>query len=200
MAPVAHGFSAHIGPLRPHSRGRIELASADPQRDPRIFFNYLACEEDWEDMRAAVALTREVHRQPAFDAWRGRELLPGDEVASREAIDAFIRETATTNFHVCGTCAMGTGAGAVVDPECRVHGVEGLRVADASVMPRIPSGNTNAPTIMIGEKVADLVRGRREPPAEVDFHIEPRWRETQRPRPPARREHAGSGSRQTLEG
>lgn len=85
--------------------------------------------------RAALALTREVHRQPAFDAWRGRELLPGEEVASREAIDEFIRETATTNFHVCGTCAMGAGAAAVVDPECRVHGIEGLRVVDASLMP-----------------------------------------------------------------
>ncbi len=191
VAPVAHGFSAHIGPLRPRSRGRIELASADPQRDPRIFFNYLDCEEDWEDMRAALALTREVHRQPAFDAWRGRELLPGDRVASREAIDAFIRETATTNFHVCGTCAMGTAAAAVVDPECRVHGIEGLRVVDASVMPCIPSGNTNAPTIMIGEKASDLIRGRHEPPAAVEVHVETHWRERQRPGPPARRASSG---------
>ena len=199
MAPVAHGFTAHIGPLRPRSRGRIELASADPQHDPRIFFNYLDCEEDWEDMRAALALTREVHRQPAFDAWRGRELLPGDEVTSREAIDEFIRQTATTNFHVCGTCAMGAGTGAVVDPECRVHGIAGLRVADASVMPSIPSGNTNAPTIMIGEKVADLIRGRSEAPAEVDFHIEPRWREVQRPGPPAHRGSADSDHPRSLE-
>ena len=191
VAPVAHGFSTHIGPLRPRSRGRIELGSADPHRDPRIFFNYLACEEDWEDMRAAVDLTREVHRQPAFDSYRGREILPGDGVASREAIDDFIRDTATTNFHVCGTCAMGAGADAVVDSECRVHGIEGLRVADASVMPRIPSGNTNAPTIMIGEKAADLVRGRHEPPAAADFHVAPRWRETQRPGTPARGERAG---------
>ena len=190
VAPIAHGFSAHIGPLRPRSRGRIELGSADPQRPPRIFFNYLACEEDWEDMRAAFALTREVHRQPAFDAWRGRELVPGDEVTAREEIDAFIRQSATTNFHVSGTCAMGSGAGAVVDSECRVYGIEGLRVADASVMPSITSGNTNAPTIMIGEKVADLVRGRREAPAEVGFQVDPQWRETQRPGPPARREGA----------
>jgi len=185
VAPVAHGFMAHIGPLRPRSRGRIELASADPRHAPRIFFNYLSCEEDWEDMRTALALTREVHRQPAFDAWRGRELAPGDEVTSAEAIDDFIRDTATTNFHVCGTCAIGTGPDAVVDSECRVHGVEGLRVADASVMPRIPSGNTNAPTIMIGEKVADLLRGRRELPAEVGFQVDPQWRERQRPSPPA---------------
>ena len=191
VAPVAHGFSAHIGPLRPRSRGRIELGSANPKHAPRIFFNYLACEEDWEDMRAAFALTREVHRQPAFDAWRGREIVPGDEVTSPEAIDAFIRQAATTNFHVSGTCAIGTGAGAVVDSECRVHGVEGLRVADASVMPGITSGNTNAPTIMIAEKVADLVRGRREAPAEVDFHVEPNWRDTQRPGAPARAEPGG---------
>ena len=186
VAPVAHGFSAHIGPLRPRSRGRMELASADPRHAPRIFFNYLSCEEDWEDMRAALALTREVHRQPAFDGWRGRELAPGDDVTSPGAIDDFIRDTATTNFHVCGTCAIGAGPDAVVDAECRVHGVEGLRVADASVMPRIPSGNTNAPTIMIGEKVADLVRGRREPPANVGFENDSRWRERQRASPPAR--------------
>ena len=188
VAPIAHGFSAHIGPLRPRSRGRIELASSDPQSAPLIFFNYLACEEDWEDMRAAFALTREVHRQPAFDGWRGRELVPGDDVTSREDIDAFIRRSATTNFHVSGTCAMGAGPRAVVDPECRVYGVEGLRVADASVMPSITSGNTNAPTIMIGEKVADLVRGRREGAAEVECQVDPQWRETQRPRSPARRE------------
>ena len=186
VAPVAHGFSTHIGPLRPRSRGHVELASADPRRAPRFCFNYLDCEEDWEDMRASVRLTREVHHQPLFDAYRGREILPGDEVVSQEAVDAFIRECATTNFHVCGTCRMGVDDGAVVDPECRVHGIEGLRVVDASVMPQITSGNTNAPTIMIAEKVADLIRGRCEPPATAAYHVAEAWRERQRPGHPAR--------------
>ena len=148
-------------------------------------------------MRAALALTREVHRQPAFDGWRGRELAPGDEVTSPEAIDDFIRDTATTNFHVCGTCAIGAGPDAVVDSECRVHGVEGLRVADASVMPRIPSGNTNAPTIMIGEKVADLIRGRRERRPRSTSTWSRDWRDAAsvRARPPERNPAGSAGRR-----
>ena len=187
VAPAPHAFSVHMGPLRPRSRGRIELRSADPFDAPRIFFNYLACEEDWRDMRACVDLAREVFRQPAFDGVRGRELMPGDDVAGRDAIDAFIRDTATTNFHVSGTCRMGADEMAALDPQCRVRGVEGLRVADASVMPRISSGNTNAPTVMIAEKVSDMIRGRSEPRARVDVHVEEAWRTTQRPGTPARR-------------
>ena len=186
----ARGVMLERGGTQREARAEREvILSAGAINSPHLL-NYLACEEDREDMRAAFTLTREVHRQPAFDPYRGRELLPGDEVTSREEIDAFIRQTATTNFHVSGTCAMGAGAGAVVDSECRVYGIEGLRVADASVMPSIPSGNTNAPTIMIGEKVADLLRGRRETPSEADFPVDPHWRETQRPRPHARRERA----------
>ncbi|MBT6202374.1 MAG: choline dehydrogenase, partial [Rhodospirillaceae bacterium] len=149
VAPVPHAFSAHLGPLRPKSRGKIGLRSSDPREMPSIFFNYLACEEDWQDMRASIALTREVFRQPAFDAYRAGEMLPGDDATSQDAIDSFVRDTATTNFHVSGTCRMGNDAMAVLDPECRVRGIEDLRVADTSVMPRITSGNTNAPTIMI---------------------------------------------------
>ena len=186
IAAVAHGFSSHIGQLRPLSRGRVELRSADPHDAPKIFFNYLSCEEDWESVRAAVRLTREFHLQPAFDPYRGRELLPGDEVTTDREIDAFVRETATTNFHASGTCRMGVDEMAVIDPEGRVHGVEGLRVADASVMPRITSGNTNAPTIMIGEKVADHIKGKREPPSNADFHRSENWKETQRAGEPLR--------------
>ncbi len=187
VASAPHAFSVHMGPLRPRSRGRIELHSADPFDAPRIFFNYLACEEDWRDMRACVDLAREVFRQPTFDGVRGRELLPGDNVATRDAIAAFIRDTATTNFHVSGTCRMGKDDMAVLDSRCRVRGIEGLRVADASVMPQITSGNTNAPTIMIGEKVSDMIRGRNEPRAQVDVHVEEAWETTQRPGTPARR-------------
>ncbi len=185
VAPVPHAFSVHFGPLRPTSRGRIALRSADPFQPPAIIFNYLSTEEDWRDMRRAVGLVREVFRQPAFDGLRGPELLPGDDVVSAEAIDAFIRDTATTNFHVCGTCRMGEET--VLDSQCRVRGIDGLRVADACVMPRITSGNTNAPTIMVAEKVSDMIRGISEPPAAVDIPLESDGETTRRPRSPVRR-------------
>jgi choline dehydrogenase len=185
IAPVPHAYSAHLGPLRPKSRGRIGLRSSDPHDMPSIFFNYLDCEEDWQDMRAAITLTREVFAQPAFDAYRAGEMLPGDDVTTQEAIDAFIRETATTNFHACGTCKMGSDSMAVVDPECRVRGIDGLRIADTSIVPQITSGNTNAPAIMIGEKVSDMIMGRNEPRAQVDVHVAQDWETTQRPTSPA---------------
>ena len=191
ITPVAHGFSSHLGQLRPLSRGRVELRSADPNDAPKIFFNYLSREEDREVVRAALRLNREVHRQPAFDPYRGRELLPGEEVASDDEIDAFISETAMTNFHVSGTCRMGVDEMAVVDPEGRVHGIEGLRVADASIMPRIPSGNTNAPTIMIGEKVADHIKGKREAPSNADFYRSESWKQSQRAGKPLRSRESG---------
>ncbi|MFT5502472.1 MAG: choline dehydrogenase [Gammaproteobacteria bacterium] len=186
VAPIAHGFSAHVGPLRPLSRGRIELSSAVAEDAPKIFFNYLDSEEDWRDMRASVRLTREIHRQPAFDQYRGRELLPGDHVVTDADIDAFIRDTATTNFHISGTCKMGTDESAVCDPRCRVYGVEGLRVVDASVMPQLVSGNTNGPTIMIAEKVADDIRGNKEPALRLDVQVADEWQNVQRLRNPTR--------------
>ena len=186
VTPVRHGFSTHIGHVRPLSRGRLSLRSADPHDAPKIFFNYLAFEEDWEGIRACVRLTREIFQQPAFDPYRGRELLPGDEVTTHDEIDAFVREHASTNFHASGTCRMGTDEMAVIDPEGRVRGVEGLRVADASLMPQITSGNTNAPTIMIGEKVADHIKGKREPPSNADFYRSENWQETQRAGKPLR--------------
>ena len=188
IAPVPHGFSTHVGPLRPSSRGTVRLRSSDPMEAPRLQFNYLSDERDWETMRACVRLTREIHRQPAFDRYRGRELLPGDGVQSAGEIDDFIRDNAGTVFHLSGTCKMGMDARAVVDPACRVHGVEGLRVVDASIMPEITSGNTNAPTIMIAEKVADLIRGLEPPPpAAAESYHTADWETTQRPGRPAGR-------------
>lgn len=186
IKPPAHGFSSHIGQLRPESRGHVELRSSDPHDKPRITFNYLSCDEDWRVVRAALRLVREVHRQPAFDRYRGVELLPGEFITEDDQIDAFIRETASTNFHVSGTCRMGTDEASVVDPKCRVHGVDGLRVAAASVMPQLISGNPNAPTIMIGEKVVDHIRGELEPPAKVNFHGASDWRQSQRDSRPTR--------------
>ncbi len=154
-----HGYQADVGPMRSKSRGWIKLRDNDARTPPRIFFNYLDHEDDWREMRAGIAMVREIFAQPAFDALRGEEMAPGADVADQEAIDAFIRKTALTVYHPCGSCRMGTDPMAVVDPECRVRGLDGLRVADASIMPQITTCNTNGPTIMIGEKAAAFIRG-----------------------------------------
>ena len=137
--------------------------------------------DDWTEMRACVRLTRELFAQPAFDPFRGRELAPGEAVRSDEGIDAFVRETVQSAYHPCGTCRMGADAMAVVDPELRVRGMDGLRVVDSSIMPAITTGNLNAPTIMIAEKAADIVRGRPPlPPSGAPFYTAPDWQTAQR--------------------
>jgi choline dehydrogenase len=176
-----HGFQAHAGPMRPTSRGHVRLKSADPRQAPEILFNYMMTEGDRAEMRAAVRLTREIIGQSAFDVLRGDELAPGPDARSDQDIDAFVRERGESAYHPSCTCAMGEGAMAVVDAEGRVRGVDGLRVIDASIMPSIVSGNLNAPTIMMAEKLADAVRGRdalaRE---EVPIWIHPEWEAKQR--------------------
>ncbi|MEM7123087.1 MAG: choline dehydrogenase [Pseudomonadota bacterium] len=180
-----HGFQADVGPMRSKSRGWIRLAGPDPRTPPRIFFNYMSHEDDWLEMRAGVRLVREIFAQPAFDPYRGAEIAPGASVVSDDDIDAFIRETALTVYHPCGSCRMGTDAMAVVDPDCRVRGLDGLRVADASIMPQITTCNTNGPTIMIGEKASDLIRGR-DPLASPNIGPERHVGALQRPRAPMR--------------
>jgi choline dehydrogenase len=178
-----HGFQAHVGPMRPTSVGRIRLRSSDPRDAPSILFNYMATEGDRAEMRAAVRLTREVFAQPAFDPYRGPELAPGPKVQSDAEIDAFVRAHAESAYHPSCTCKMGLESDpmAVVDAECRVYGVEGLRVVDASIMPSIPSCNLNAPTIMLAEKAADLIRRRPAPaPLEVPVWAAPDWETRQR--------------------
>ena len=157
-----HGFQAHVGPMRSKSRGTVRLASADPAEKPLIDFNYMSHEDDWKEFRACVRLTRQIFAQPAFAEYCGDEIQPGAEVQTDEQIDAFIREHAESAFHPCGTARVGAAddADAVVDPELRVIGVEGLRVADSSIFPRITNGNLNAPSIMTGEKAADHILGR----------------------------------------
>lgn len=157
------GFSLHLCQLRPESRGRIGLASADPLADPLIFANYLASAEDRRVMRECVKIGRDVASQAALDPYRADELAPGKEVRSDADIDAWVRRTAETIYHPVGTCKMGADSdpNAVVDAELRVRGIAGLRVVDASVMPTLVGSNTNAPTIMIAEKAADLIRGKR---------------------------------------
>ncbi len=155
-----HAFQAHVGPMRPTSAGTIKLRSADPTMHPEIQPNYLATEQDRLEMRDAVKLTREIFAQAAFDPYRGEEIQPGSQVRTDAEIDAFVRARADSAYHPSCTCKMGTDERAVVDGELRVHGLTGLRVVDASIMPSVVSGNLNAPTIMIAEKASDMILGR----------------------------------------
>ena len=159
-----HGFQAHVGSMRSPSRGRIQLKSKDPRQHPSILFNYMSHEQDWQEFRDGIHLTREIMAQPALDPYRGREISPGAHVQSDAELDAFIREHAETAFHPSCSCKMGEDDMAVVDSQGRVHGVQGLRVVDASIMPEIITGNLNATTIMMAEKIADRIRGRQPLP------------------------------------
>jgi choline dehydrogenase len=178
-----HGFQAHVGPMRSKSRGWVRLASSNPLDKPRILFNYLSEPEDWTEMRACVRLTREIFGQRAFDRYRGREIQPGEDVQTDEQIDAFIRAKVESAYHPSCSCKMGSARDpmAVVDPETRVHGIQGLRVVDSSIMPSITTGNLNAPTIMLAEKAADHILGRGLAPPEVaPFYAAPNWASAQR--------------------
>ena len=158
-----HGFQLHVGPMRSKSRGHVRIKSDRAEDAPEIKFNYMSHPDDWDEFRKCIRLSREILHQPAMAPFRGPEIQPGDDATSDEAIDAFIRDHAESAYHPCGTMRMGAkdDAMAVVDPECRVIGVEGLRVADSSIFPRITNGNLNAPSIMTGEKAADHILGRR---------------------------------------
>jgi choline dehydrogenase len=158
---------AYFNLSRPESRGSVSLRSADPLAHPMIDPNYLSAENDIRVLRAGLKISREVVGQRAFDPFRGAEIAPGPAVRTDAGIDAFIRQNSETLYHPVGTCKMGWDDQAVVDERLRVHGVEGLRVVDASVMPRLVSGNTNAPTIMIAEKAADMILGKPAPAAEI---------------------------------
>ncbi len=178
-----HGFQAHVGPMRSKSRGWVRLASTDPRDKPRILFNYLSHVDDWTEMRACVRLTREIFAQAAFDRYRGREIQPGSDVQSDEAIDAFIRAKVESAYHPSCTCKMGSAQDplAVVDPETRVVGLDSLRVVDSSIMPSVTTGNLNAPTLMLAEKAADHIIGRGLlPPEDAPFYVAPSWQSAQR--------------------
>lgn len=161
MRPIVdHGFRFFTMPLHPTSRGHVELKSNDPLAAPEILCNYLSTEKDRKDCRDVIEISRDIASQSAFDSVRGAELEPGSNVRSNEEIDRFVRQKGKATHHLCGTCRMGGDEMAVVDETLRVHGIECLRVVDASVMPAITSGNINAPVIMIGEKASDLFPGR----------------------------------------
>ncbi len=182
-AARGHGFQAHVGPMRSKSRGAVTLRSPDPWAKPKIRFNYMSHPDDWADFRHCIRLTREIFSQDAFTPYRGRELSPGSHVESDVDLDGFIRENAESAYHPCGTCKMGAESDpmSVVDPECRVVGVDGLRVADSSIFPSVTNGNLNAPSIMTGEKAADHILDRVPlAPSNQEPWINPRWRESDR--------------------
>jgi choline dehydrogenase len=178
-----HAFQVHIDLMRPTSLGSVTLSSADPRQPPRILFNYLKTEQDRADMRAGARWVREIIEQPAMAAFKGDELVPGPDAQSDEALDAWARQVTETGYHASGTCKMGPSddVEAVVDAQLRVHGFDGLRVVDASIMPQIVSGNTNAPTVMIAEKASDMIHGRPPlPSSDVPVWIHPQWQTRQR--------------------
>ncbi|SUA99716.1 Choline dehydrogenase [Pannonibacter phragmitetus] len=182
-AAEGHGFQAHVGPMRSKSRGAVRLKSSDPLDKPSIRFNYMSHADDWADFRACIRLTREIFGQEAFTPFRGKEIQPGSHLQSDDELDGFIREHAESAYHPCGTCRMGAKDDpmAVVDPECRVIGVEGLRVADSSIFPQVTNGNLNAPSIMVGEKASDHILGRTPLPASnQEPWIHPDWQISQR--------------------
>lgn len=185
-----HGFQVHVGPNKPKSRGWVRLASPDPRAKPKVLFNYMQHEDDRAAFRACIRLTREIIAQPAMDPYRGPEIQPGEQIRSDDEIDAWIRANAESAYHPSCTCKIG-GDGdpmAVLDADCRVRGLEALRVVDSSIFPTIPNGNLNAPSIMVGEKAADLILGRDPLPASnAPVWLDSAWDKRQRPGVPERK-------------
>jgi len=155
-----NGFTMYPGILKPRGRGRVALRTSDPSDQPMIDPAYLTAEEDLTMLIGVMEVARRLGASPAFDEWRTAEAVPGAEAESRERAAAYVRSAAGTYFHPVGTCKMGPGPECVVDSELIVHGTENLRVADAAIMPEIPSGNTNVPTMMIGWRAAQFILRR----------------------------------------
>ncbi|MFM2587653.1 choline dehydrogenase [Vibrio sp. TBV020] len=184
-----HGFQVHVGPNKPQSRGSIAITSADPHAKPKIEFNYISTEQDKQDWRDCIRLTREILMQPAMDNYRGEEIQPGADVHSDEAIDQWVKENVESAYHPSCSCKMGADDDpmAVLDEACRVRGIQGLRVVDSSIFPTIPNGNLNAPTIMVAERASDMILGK--PVMEMNEQpvwIAPDWQTTQRNGSPRR--------------
>ncbi|WP_060989173.1 choline dehydrogenase [Photobacterium leiognathi] len=178
-----HGFQVHVGPNKPQSRGSVEIVSNDPHAKPKIEFNYISTEQDKQDWRDCIRLTREIMAQSALDQYRGDEIQPGADITSDQSIDQWVKENVESAYHPSCTCKMGddNDVMAVLDPQCRVRGIENLRVVDSSIFPTIPNGNLNAPTIMVAERAADFILQRTPLPAgNVPVWIAPDWETTQR--------------------
>lgn len=181
VAVKGHGFQVHVGHNKPTSRGHVRALSGDISQHPEILFNYLDTEIDRQGFRDCVHLTREIMRQPAMDAFRGEVIQPTLEVQTDEQIDAFVRASVDSAYHPCGTCKIGVDAMAVVDADLRVRGIDNLRVIDASVFPTIPNGNLNAPTMMLAERGADIVKGvALLPSLELPVYKDELWQQRQR--------------------
>ena len=178
-----HGFQVHVGPNKPKSRGRVRITKADVAEAPSILFNYYSHEEDVRAWRQCIRLTREIIRQPAMDIYRGEEIQPGIDIQSDAEIDSWVKQNVESAYHPAGTCKMGSAEDplAVVDSSCLVHGLNNLRVVDASIFPTLPNGNINAPVIMVAEKMADVILGVAPlPPAAVDIDVPKDWQTRQR--------------------
>jgi choline dehydrogenase len=185
---AGHGFQVHIGHNKPKSRGYIKAVSDDPKVHPQIRFNYLEHPDDQIGFRACVRLTREIIHQQAFDSYRGEEIQPGIDVQTDQQIDAFVRQCVESAYHPSCSCKMGTDKLAVVDSQTRVHGMTALRVVDSSIFPTIPNGNLNAPTIMVAERAADLIRGREMlSPSTAPVELAANWQQQQRTGKPNRK-------------
>ena len=183
LSAACHGFQAHVGPMRSKSRGSVSLRSGDARAAPVIRFNYMSHPDDWQDFRTCIRLTREIFAQDAFKPHVKAELQPGVAWQNDDDLDRFIRAHAESAYHPCGTARMGRRDDrlAVVDPEARVIGVDGLRVADSSIFPQVTNGNLNAPSIMVGEKIADHILGRGMlVPSNQEPWVNPDWRTVQR--------------------
>ena len=185
---AGHGFQVHVGPNKPESRGTVRISGPNAGDEPHILFNYLATDRDRADWRSCLRLTREILQQPALDAYRAEEIQPAVDLSDDEALDAWVRANVETAYHPSCSCKMGAvdDPMAVVDPECRVRGLDGLRVVDSSIFPTIPNGNLNAPTIMVAERAADLILGRTMLRQEVDVWQAPEWQHRQRSGVPLR--------------
>ena len=160
-----HGYQVHVGSKRSKSRGWVRLRDSRPESLSRVRFNYMTHQDDWLEFRACIRLTREIFAQAAMAPYRGKEIAPGADVLSDEQLDAFIKRKVESAYHPSGTCRMGVDDAAVTHPDGRVRGVEALRVIDASVMPQATAGDLNAPTLVLAERMADLIRGRHLPEA-----------------------------------
>jgi choline dehydrogenase len=176
-----HGYMLYFTLQRPESVGSVKLRSSNPKDSPSIDLNYFSRSRDIETMRNGIKIGRELFAQKAFDDYRGEEYAPGQDAQNNSDIDDYLRREVTSNYHLSGTCKMGNDPEAVVDSALRVRGIDGLRIADASIMPQVVSGNTNAPTIMIAEKAADMLLGYDVPsdlphPGIVPTPFTKQWR------------------------
>lgn len=184
------GYQIHFGVNNPYSRGWVRARSPNPQDYSELQVNYMSDPRDVEEYRMAFKLTREICSQPAFDPCRKREIDPGEGVQSDDEIDAWVRERVDVAYHPTCSCKMGAvdDPMAVVDPDCRVRGISGLRIVGSSIFPTVPNGNTNGPTIMLAEKAADVIRGLPPlPPSEAPFWVDAEWETRQREAVPVRK-------------